>query len=161
LRLALEGAFDTAVTPAASAATKPSPSHRRILFLGASVFISAALLASLLSWVALRPAAMPVVRLTATPSGPFQLAGNPDARDGDIAIAPDGKHIVYAMGDTNLTQQLYVRTLDQLDAKLLPGTNSARSPFISPDGNWIGFFEESERAGSTKGSLKKVAINGQ
>jgi eukaryotic-like serine/threonine-protein kinase len=160
VRLALEGAFDAAITPATPPGTKPQHSRRRIVFVGTSAFICAALLATLLSWVALRPAAMAVVRLTATPPGPFQLAGNPDALDGDIAISNDGKHIVYAMGDSNLTQQLYVRTLDQLDAKALPGTNSARSPFISPDGNWIGFFEESELAGRTRGSLKKIAING-
>jgi Tol biopolymer transport system component len=160
VRLALEGAFDAAVTPAAaSVTTKPPASRRRNIFVvAACLFV--AVLATMLSWVALRPRATPVVRLTATPPGPLQIAGNPDALDGDIAIAPDGKRIVYAMGDTNLTQQLYVRTLDQLEAKLLTGTNSARSPFISPDGNWIGFFEESERAGSIKGSLKKVAING-
>src|SRR5262249_22521807 len=90
-----------------------------------------------------------VARLTATPPGPLRLA---DPFDTDVAISPDGHHIVYVMGDSLATQQLYVRTLDELEAKTLPGISGARDPFISPDSNWIGFFDGS--------SLKKVAING-
>jgi serine/threonine-protein kinase len=48
-----------------------------------------------------------------------------------------------------------VRSLDQLDARVLPGISSIRSPFISPDGHWIGFFE-----GEAGGELKKVSILG-
>src|SRR5207247_7919308 len=50
--------------------------------------------------------------------------------------------------------QFAVRSLDQLDARLLTGITGIRSPFISPDGHWIGFFE-----GNT-GELKKVSILG-
>ena len=49
-------------------------------------------------------------------------------------------------------QQLYVRPLDQLQASPLPGTENARNPFFSPDGQWLAFF-----AG---GKLKKVAVTG-
>ena len=48
-----------------------------------------------------------------------------------------------------------MRSLDQLDARLLPGISGIRSPFISPDGHWIGFFE-----GVGGGELKKVSILG-
>ncbi len=50
--------------------------------------------------------------------------------------------------------QLVVRSLDQLDARLLTGISGIRSPFISPDGHWIGFFE------GNGGELKKVSILG-
>jgi serine/threonine protein kinase len=150
VRLALEGAFDSAVTHAAPADTKPQTSGRRMIPAVALVFFSTALLASLLSWVAFRPNANPVTRLTATPADPVQLASNPILQDSDIAIAPDGRHLVYV--NTNLPPRLYVRTLDELEAKVLPKINGARNPFISPDGNWIGFFDLN--------SLKKVAING-
>jgi serine/threonine-protein kinase len=49
---------------------------------------------------------------------------------------------------------LVVRSLDQLDARLLTGISGIRSPFISPDGHWIGFFE------GNAGELKKVSILG-
>jgi serine/threonine-protein kinase len=48
--------------------------------------------------------------------------------------------------------QLYVRHLDRLDATPLAGTDGARNPFFSPDGQWIGFF--------ANGILKKVSVFG-
>jgi serine/threonine-protein kinase len=66
-----------------------------------------------------------------------------------VAFSPDGKHLVYAAND-----QLYLRAMDRLEAKLIPGTDDGqtRGPFFSPDGQWVGF-----RAG---GQLKKVLISG-
>ena len=49
-----------------------------------------------------------------------------------------------------------MRSLDQLDVRLLtPASNNVRSPFVSPDGHWVGFFE-----GVIGGELKKVSILG-
>jgi serine/threonine-protein kinase len=45
-----------------------------------------------------------------------------------------------------------VRKLDQLQAAALAGTEGARGPFFSPDGQWLAFF-----AG---GMLKKVSVTG-
>jgi serine/threonine-protein kinase len=66
-----------------------------------------------------------------------------------VAFSPDGKHLVYAAND-----QLYLRAMDQLEAKLIPGTDDgqARGPFFSPDGQWVGF--------GAGGQLKKVLISG-
>lgn len=47
-----------------------------------------------------------------------------------------------------------MRSLDQLDARLLAGISGIRSPFFTPDGQWIGFFE------GAPGELKKVSILG-
>jgi serine/threonine-protein kinase len=47
---------------------------------------------------------------------------------------------------------LYLRRLEQLDAAPLSGTEGARDPFFSPDGEWIGFF--------AAGKLKKVSVSG-
>ena len=40
----------------------------------------------------------------------------------------------------------------QIDWRELPGTRSARTPFFSPDGNWIGYFGEDK--------LMRVAVDG-
>ena len=48
---------------------------------------------------------------------------------------------------------LYIRNLDQLDSRLLPGTEGAVVPEFSPDGRWIAF-------GAADGSLKKISVNG-
>ena len=67
-----------------------------------------------------------------------------------IAISPDGARIVYAT-----TGGLYLRSMDQLDAKLIPGTEGEVGvPFFSHDGQWVGFFSEGEK------QLKKIPIAG-
>ena len=53
---------------------------------------------------------------------------------------------------TGALSQLYVRRLDQLQARPLSGSDDASSPFFSPDGQWIAFF-----AG---GKLKKISVTG-
>ena len=68
-----------------------------------------------------------------------------------LALSPDGSRLVYVAIHSGV-QQLFVRPIDSQEAKPLPGTEGAESPFFSPDGQWIGFF-----AG---GKLKKVSIAG-
>ncbi len=52
----------------------------------------------------------------------------------------------------SMDQQLYRRSMDQLEASPIPGTEGGASPFFSPDGQWVGFF--------TYNKLKKVALAG-
>ena len=68
-----------------------------------------------------------------------------------LAIAPNGRRFVYASRQGSTTR-LYLREIDELDARSLPGTDGAYQPFFSPDGEWVGFF-----TGST---LKKVSLRG-
>ena len=68
-----------------------------------------------------------------------------------VALSPDGKQLAYVVrrGDTS---HLYLRSFKEFKAQMIPGTEDARMPFFSPDGNWIGFC-----AG---GKLKKVSLLG-
>ena len=68
-----------------------------------------------------------------------------------MALSPDGTHLAYVARQGG-TQQLYLRAMDSLEAKPIPGTEGAVNPFFSPDGQWLGFF-----AG---GKLKKVSVSG-
>ena len=71
----------------------------------------------------------------------------------DIVLSPNGRHLVYrAIGSTTAGSSLFLRALDDLEARPLPGINNAYSPFFSFDSQWIGFFENSE--------LKKIAVAG-
>jgi serine/threonine-protein kinase len=67
-------------------------------------------------------------------------------------ISPDGTRLAFVASGTDQISRLYVRPLDQLRATVLSGTDLARDPFFSPDGQWIGFF-----AG---GKLKKISFQG-
>jgi Tol biopolymer transport system component len=93
--------------------------------------------------------ANPIRRLTSVSSGATALVTH--GIDRNLAITPDGSRIVYVGGLG--APRLFVRPLDQLEATPIPGVVSARYPFVSPDGQWIGFFE-----GYT--SLKKVPVTG-
>ena len=66
-------------------------------------------------------------------------------------LSPDGTVLAFAAQQAGQTR-LFVRKLDQLQAKALSGTEGAGSPFFSPDGQSIAFF-----AG---GKLKTVSVAG-
>jgi len=69
----------------------------------------------------------------------------------NIAISNDGKFLVYA-AKTEAGSALYKRFFDREEAVLINGTEAAFAPFISPDGQWIGFFANNK--------LKKVSMDG-
>jgi serine/threonine protein kinase len=56
-----------------------------------------------------------------------------------FALSPDGRYIVFvASGDG--PPRLWLRALDNTDARPLTGTDGAEDPFWSPDSRSIGFF---------------------
>ena len=54
------------------------------------------------------------------------------------------------------TTRLYRRSMDAFDAEVIPGTENAWAPFLSPDGSWVGFYS----GGDAKGDVKKVSLEG-
>src|SRR5213078_1401430 len=86
--------------------------------------------------------------LRGTPqSDPFPVrveVSNPaNAPTGPAALSPDGHTLVYVgrTGPMAGQRTLFVRRLDQLVSRAIPGTEGAgfRSVWWSPDGRWIGF----------------------
>ncbi len=69
-----------------------------------------------------------------------------------LALSADGRQLAFNATDEKGVERLYVRALDQVQARVLPGTEGARFPFWSPDGSAIGFFSQ-ER-------LMRVAASG-
>ena len=68
-----------------------------------------------------------------------------------VALSADGETMLY-VAERDGVRQLYRRPLDQLAAIPIPGTEGARYPFFSPDGEWIGF--------EVDGALKRMALAG-
>ncbi|MHC4677832.1 MAG: protein kinase domain-containing protein [Planctomycetota bacterium] len=71
-----------------------------------------------------------------------------------LALSPDGKCLAYVDAGSDGRRKIYVRELYEFEAKPLPGTEGAISPFFSPDGQWIGYADHHQR------KLKKVSLKG-
>jgi Tol biopolymer transport system component/predicted Ser/Thr protein kinase len=123
---------------------------RRPLVFGLGALLLGAVIASLAVWnLKPSPSPQPVIRTVINlPSGQ-QLAGLDSGPA--VALSPDGTRLAYVARQGG-TQQLYLRAMDNLEAKPIPDTEGAINPFFSPDGQWLGFF-----AG---GKLKKVSVSG-
>ncbi len=68
-----------------------------------------------------------------------------------MTISPDGKTIVYTATRDGKTL-LFVRDLAGAEPRPVPGTDGAKSPFFSPNGEWVAFFAQ--------GKLRKVTLSG-
>ncbi|HET7347090.1 MAG TPA: hypothetical protein VFJ10_07145, partial [Acidobacteriaceae bacterium] len=72
---------------------------------------------------------------------------------GDLSISPDGHNLAFiASSEADQPPALWVRPLDSLTSRQLPGTEGASMPFWSPDSQWIGF--------QAKDKLEKIAVSG-
>jgi serine/threonine-protein kinase len=108
-------------------AAPPSPRHWAALGTG---FVVTAVAAASLAWwlkpapeVPLRKFEIPVADLSTSVS------------DGSThAISPSGTKLVFVSG-----KKLWVRELDQVEARELDGTEGALKPFWSPDEQWIAY----------------------
>src|SRR5207245_2455430 len=70
-----------------------------------------------------------------------------------VSLSTDGKALAFVASKTASDKpQIYLRKLDQLRGSPMAGTEGARDPFFSPDGQWIAFFAD--------GKLKKISVTG-
>ena len=97
------------------------------------------------------PQPAPAVRLTVN-LGDEALFLNNINSPANLAMSRDGAVLVLVAGKNVDSARLYLRRLDALQATPLAGTEGARNPFFSPDGQWIGFFDAAK--------LKKIAVTG-
>ena len=133
------------------AMTRAAGSQRRTRALNAAVAIASVVTVSVIAWVVMRPVLQPprpVSRFVIPLSVNDQFSG---FNRRVVALSPDGTHLVYVANN-----RLYLRALDQLDAVPVRGTDVTnaigQAPFFSPDGEWIGFWQDDQ--------LKKVSVHG-
>ena len=103
----------------------------------------------------LAPELRPAERLSL--SLPYdRVVARPGRTSYSVAISPDGMRVAYvtSVSSEGAAKALALRALNDLDPKILAGTEGARNPFFSPDGEWIGFFT------IPGGELKKTSVHG-
>ncbi len=135
-----EAGADALPSTAASRARAPGG---RLAF-GAAGLLIGAMLAGVLAWswkTAPRPN---VTRFELALTESVRLSGTGSHA---VALSPDGTRLVYSAN-----AQLYLRSMDDMEATPIRGTDGGLSPFFSPDGKWIGFH--------SGGKLQKVPVTG-
>ena len=154
VRIELEEALSAGaatVTVAAPARRAAAAAWNRVALGALLGLVVGAVAAGVAVWK-LRPApAAPARARFAVTLPPLQeLLGDPWSPA--VALSPDGTKLVY-VGRSGDTVQLYLRAIDQLEARAIPGTEGALGGgFFSPDGQWVAFLAD--------GKLKKVAVAG-
>jgi serine/threonine-protein kinase len=95
----------------------------------------------------------------------------PDPATSSVAISADGTVLVYVgleagaematgLGGDSLTSvsgfrtQLYLRRMGNYAVQDIEGTRGAYSPFLSPDGEWVGFIDSRDQ------KVKKIRLDG-
>ena len=139
----------SATAPGSSATIAPRPPLWRRMAIPSGTWLIGVAMAGSAVWFAMRATAPPrVSRLLITPPSAAALSVGRVGRN--LALTPDGTRVVYVGANDTA---LFVRALDQLNATSLTGLGVPSGPFVSPDGQWIGFFDGVI-------ALKKVAITG-
>jgi serine/threonine-protein kinase len=143
VRLVLEGGLPAPPTQRPDAGR---PVWKRALPIAAALAVGAALAGAFLwnrqptSAPTPEAAPLPILRFVITPPASAPLANGGGY---DVVISPDGKRLAYiSMSPTTGRGTLFVRDLDALEARPLPGEIQGAgnmNPFFSPDGKWIGF----------------------
>ena len=150
VRLAMTGVFGGSADPVQTEAPTSSPGRLRsawpVLVVATAVV---AVASSAVTWVLKPQATLPVSRLSVSvaPSASLSVSGVYN----DIAISPDGTRVVYQ--EEGAAAQLQVRALNELESVPLRGAAPAFNPFMSPNGEWVGFTNDG-------GLLQKVSLLG-
>jgi eukaryotic-like serine/threonine-protein kinase len=150
-RLEIDDALTAPVT--AMGPVPPRTRWRLAVAWGLSLIVSVLVAGGFVWRITTRPVGHPspagVVRFAITlPAGEtLGFIGKDD--NTSLALSPDGRTLAYVAGPR---LQLYIRTLDGLNSKPLPGTQGADVPSFSPDGQWLAFVADNE--------LKKISLAG-
>ena len=145
-RIIIEGILSGAVEETQAVPERPDSRFRFVPWIIATVSAIAALV---LAFGLLRPVtSVPrLVRFSVLPPerATFHQPMSPPA------VSPDGRRLAF-VADINGHTALWIRDLDSLTARQLPGTDGAFLPFWSPDSRFLGFF--------AAGRLKSVDLAG-
>ncbi|HEY7369092.1 MAG TPA: protein kinase, partial [Thermoanaerobaculia bacterium] len=129
------------LTEAGSRAGVPTPvvvrrrDRERIAWIAAGVFALASA-AFAYGYFRRKPVPRAPVRFVVQP--PERASFNP--LDGPVTLSPDGRQLAFAAAGPDGRPLLWLRPLDAIESRELPGTDDGFDPFFSADGRSMGFF---------------------
>jgi len=149
----VSGTAGTLGAPPGPGRPAPAWSHRQALWIGTggALLLAAGIAIGALVTRRAVPETTPDIRRFEITSRQFELRENPGRQGMDVAVTPDGRQVVFT-GQAEGSPQLHVRAIDRLEPRTLAGLGNPENPFVSPDGEWIGF-----RDGTV---LKKINVDG-
>ena len=145
VRLALEGAFETVAHQAPDSVAVEAPVWRQPWAAAVAAALLTAVVAGLIGWTQ-----WPIVDFEPREVLRFSHdlpRGHGFSSRSAVAASPDGRSFVYTTA-----RGLQLRTMDGLEARLLVRTDAGlTTPFYSPDGSSVGYFES--------GRLKRISLS--
>jgi hypothetical protein len=127
-------------------------SHSRVAWIVAAIAL-----------VAAAGLAVPAVRhmrepLSESLQARFEVQTPPTNDSGSFALSPDGRQLAF-VATAEGAPRLWVRSLDEVTLRVLPGTDGAAYPFWEPGGHAIGFFAggKLKRVDPAGGALQTLA----
>jgi eukaryotic-like serine/threonine-protein kinase len=137
---------DAIAFPAGETLAPVAMPSRRVTPAAIAALAGFTVIAALVAWIQMRPAPRQTSRFAAPlPEGTTFY--------GYVSVSPDGRTLAFTDGGAaGNTKGLWIRDFSTLEWRRLPGTESARSPFWSPDSRYIAFAAGNQ--------LKKIAIGG-
>ena len=136
VRLAMEGAFESPLESGRSSRRSGWQSAARLALAGLVV----ALVAGLVVLQRQPPDSPLVTRLALQLPGDVRVLTGPGI---EFATTSDGRMVVFTGTQSGRTQ-LYRHALDRVAPEPIPGTDGARTPFLSPDDQTVGFIVDRE-----------------
>jgi serine/threonine protein kinase len=153
VRLALEGAFETATLQATAPTSTLRSAWPHLLPWAVATGLAVALTLVVALWAPWRilvPVDQPLMEFEISP--PEGTSFGPVHSSSSAAVSPDGRQVVLVARAKEGTRMLWLRPLASNSPRVLPGTENASEPFWSPDGRWVGF--------AAAGKLKRIGLDG-
>ena len=178
--LALEGAFEVPLSSLGKGSVTGSTPRRPVAWVATAAVVAALAVGVLTgrTWFGGLGDVAPqgVTRLTVNIAPEQHLSGGLALEEAEFArqrpsrtsfvLSPDGRELVYSarlnLAASDGSLRLYRRSMAETQARLIPETEGASSPFFAPDGESVGFFVDTQlkRMSLQSGEVRTVSTSG-
>ncbi|MEA2765591.1 MAG: eukaryotic-like serine/threonine-protein kinase, partial [Gemmatimonadaceae bacterium] len=145
--------YQTSVPEGVPQVAGASPKWRRrpIPLAGRVIIVAMAIIAAISAWLIARDKGSSNTSV-ASFFVDMPMSHGVRERVGSVAISPDGRTVAF-VAQSDSESHVYVRRVEDLEPRLLPGTSGAMDVAFSPDGQWLTF----SLAG---GAFRKALVDG-